>query len=100
MKKLLVIISVLVLIATLSYAETSSTVITTDSSGASSLASTFSNGLTMGYVREGTSEVGVLAWKPDWKMGPWGVGLDINIPTGNQATNNIQNFVSYKRQNE
>ena len=93
MKKVLIIISVLVLVSSIVYAESSSTIITSDSSGTSSLASTFSNGLTMGYIKEGSSEVGVLAWKPDWKMGPWGVGLDINIPTGNQATNNIQNIV-------
>ncbi|MBU0687224.1 MAG: hypothetical protein KKB81_05175 [Candidatus Margulisbacteria bacterium] len=93
-KTIIIILFALVLTASGAFAITSgSTLITTDTSGTTSLASQFSNGLTLGYVKEGSSEVGVIAWSPDWRAGPWGLGLDFNIPLGGDRPNNIQNIV-------
>jgi hypothetical protein len=38
--------------------------------------------LSLGYIKVGTKEVGNLAWHPDFKIGPWGLGLDVNVPLG------------------
>src|SRR3989339_920518 len=34
-------------------------------------------GLNLGYVREGTREVYNLQWQPDFKLGPFGLGLNV-----------------------
>jgi len=48
-----------------------------------SLASTLSNaGISIGYLKTGTNEIGVLAWHPDFGIGSWSMGLDVNIPLG------------------
>ncbi len=41
-----------------------------------------SNGISLGYIKAGSAEVVALAWRPDFKLGPLGVGLDVNIPMG------------------
>ncbi|MFC1495913.1 hypothetical protein ACFL52_00675 [Candidatus Margulisiibacteriota bacterium] len=42
-----------------------------------------SNTVSAGYVKAGTVEVGSLSWRPDLKLGPLGLGLDVNVPLGN-----------------
>ncbi|OGC06225.1 hypothetical protein A2230_03070 [candidate division WOR-1 bacterium RIFOXYA2_FULL_36_21] len=41
------------------------------------------NTISLGYIKAGSSEVGAISWQPDFRLGMWGVGLDINIPVGN-----------------
>lgn len=39
-------------------------------------------GISIGYIRVGSSEVATLDWRPDFKYGPWGLGADVNIGLG------------------
>ncbi|MFH1617573.1 MAG: hypothetical protein ABIB65_03240 [Candidatus Margulisiibacteriota bacterium] len=52
-----------------------------------------SNGMSLGYVKVGTTEAMLLSWKPDFKYGPWGIGLDVNIPVGDQHLPNLETVV-------
>lgn len=50
-------------------------------------------GISIGYIKVGTKEVGNLAWHPDLKLGPWGFGADVNIPLGEEKPDGYENVV-------
>ncbi|MFC1510936.1 hypothetical protein ACFL5U_00915 [Candidatus Margulisiibacteriota bacterium] len=50
-------------------------------------------GVDIGYVRVGTSEIWNLAWHPDFKFGPWGLGADLNASIGDTKPANYENYV-------
>lgn len=52
-----------------------------------------SNGMSLGYVKVGTTEVMLLSWKPDFKIGPWIMGLDFNIPAGSVKPPDMETVV-------
>jgi hypothetical protein len=47
----------------------------------------------LGYIKVGTKEVGNLAWRPDFRLGPLGLGLDVNIPLGEEKPSGYENVV-------
>jgi len=59
-------------------------IITTVSGGDAGLSRVLSNigGLNLGYVKEGSREVYNLQWQPDFKLGPFGLGLNVNYGLG------------------
>lgn len=42
--------------------------------------------LSIGFIKSGTNEVGALSWNPDFKLGPWKIGLALNIPMSPKKT--------------
>ncbi|MFH1683983.1 MAG: hypothetical protein ABIA67_03785, partial [Candidatus Margulisiibacteriota bacterium] len=74
------------------YAQDVTTTITTQTGGPTQLQSNI-GGISIGYIKVGTKEVGTAAWHPDFKIGPWGMGADVNIPLGKDAPDNYQNAV-------
>jgi hypothetical protein len=50
-------------------------------------------GISIGYVKVGSSEVGNIAWHPDLKVGAWGLGADVNIPLGQNPPAGYENAV-------
>ena len=50
-------------------------------------------GMSIGYIRVGTYEVATLAWRPDFKFGPWGLGADINLALGDKKPSNYESTV-------
>jgi len=52
-----------------------------------------SNGISMGYIKAGTVEVVAASWSPDLRLGPWGVGLDVNLPIGTQKPEGYDSVV-------
>ncbi|MFA4858788.1 MAG: hypothetical protein WC901_05315 [Candidatus Margulisiibacteriota bacterium] len=93
MKKVVLLVLVLLFSVTGVYATDVSTWITATPSGATSLSTNLSNGISLGYVKVGSGEVGLVSWKPDFKLGPWALGFDFNIPVGSSNPAGIQNVV-------
>jgi hypothetical protein len=50
-------------------------------------------GISIGYVKVGSQEVGTLAWHPDFKLGVWGLGADLNFPLGQNTPPGYENAV-------
>ena len=50
-------------------------------------------GISLGYIKVGSQEVGNLAWHPDFKVGPWGLGADINVALGENRPAGYENAV-------
>ncbi|MBI5399191.1 hypothetical protein HZB07_01045 [Candidatus Saganbacteria bacterium] len=50
-------------------------------------------GLSLGYVKVGSREVGSLAWHPDFKLGPYGLGADVNLFLGQDKPIGYDNLV-------
>jgi hypothetical protein len=90
------ILSLILLFASLAIAQDPSMVITT-TGGSDSLEKTqlVSNigGLSLGYLKVGTDEVANLAWHPDFKFGPFGLGVDVNVSLGETRPPEYENFV-------
>ncbi len=61
--------------------------------GKSFMSGKLANGITLGYVKSGSSEAAVARWSPDWWMGNFGLGLDINIPMGDKKPTDIETVV-------
>lgn len=61
--------------------------------GTSSIRGDLSNGISIGYVKAGSAEVGSLSWRPNLKYGPWGLGIDVNMPLGNARPDGYQSLV-------
>ncbi|MCX5751560.1 MAG: hypothetical protein NT099_07850 [Candidatus Saganbacteria bacterium] len=59
----------------------------------SSMKTNFTNGLSIGYVKDGTQEVGIVSWQPDLKYGPFGMGINFNVPLGDKRPTGFQEFV-------
>ncbi|MEA3492910.1 MAG: hypothetical protein U9R38_00820 [Candidatus Margulisiibacteriota bacterium] len=64
----------------------------TDTDTATKLVSNI-GGLSLGYLKVGTDEVANLAWHPDFKLGPWGLGFDVNITLSEVRPPEYENFV-------
>ena len=90
MRKLLVV-TCLLMVAVSVFAEVTTTV-TSSSSGPTKLQSNI-GGVSIGYIKVGTAEVTTLAWRPDFKFGPWGLGADVNMALGENKPANYENAV-------
>jgi hypothetical protein len=93
MKATIVTALLLVFFAAGVYATNTTSILTSSTGGSTSLLSSFTNGFNLGMVKTGSAEVGMISWNPDFKLGPWALGLDFNIPLGSQNTAGIQNIV-------
>jgi len=94
---LLVVISSLIFsYSSLAYAEfppvSISTTVTSGTNAPTQLQSNI-GGISIGYIKTGTAEVATLAWRPDYKFGPWGLGADINLSLGENKPTGYENFV-------
>ncbi len=69
-----------------------STTITGSTGGPTQLQSNI-GGLSIGYIKVGTREVGTLAWHPDFKFGPFGLGADVNLALGDNKPANYESLV-------
>jgi hypothetical protein len=49
--------------------------------------------LSIGYIREGTREIANLAWHPDFRIGPWSSGFDVNIALGEEKPTAYEHVV-------
>lgn len=90
MKRFLPILFVLVL-GFSAQAEVS-TIITQTGSNRTNLSSNLL-GISLGFIKVGTEEIGNLAWHPDFKLGPWGLGADVNVAIGDKKPSGYENFV-------
>lgn len=52
-----------------------------------------SNGISVGYIKAGTTDAWSLSWRPDFKFGAWGLGLDLNMPLGNDRPEGYESLV-------
>ena len=52
-----------------------------------------SNGISLGYIKAGTAEVAAISWRPDLKVGPWALGLDVNLPMGDKKPEGYDSIV-------
>ncbi|MFA4844492.1 MAG: hypothetical protein WC632_06060 [Candidatus Margulisiibacteriota bacterium] len=68
------------------------TTVTASTGGPTQLQSNI-GGLTIGYIKVGSAEVGTLGWHPDFKFGPWGLGADVNLGLGDNKPANYENAV-------
>ncbi|OGC24926.1 hypothetical protein A2291_02180 [candidate division WOR-1 bacterium RIFOXYB2_FULL_42_35] len=50
-------------------------------------------GMSIGYLKVGSEVVGNLAWHPEFKLGYFGLGLDVNMPMGEQRPFGYENVV-------
>ncbi|MDD4178823.1 MAG: hypothetical protein PHH14_02080 [Candidatus Margulisbacteria bacterium] len=50
-------------------------------------------GMSIGYVKVGTQDVFSLDWRPDFKIGPWGLGFDVNLGLGDNKPAGYENLV-------
>ena len=50
-------------------------------------------GLSLGYIKVGTKEVGNLAWHPDLRLGPIGLGVDVNVSLGEEKPSGYEHVV-------
>ncbi|MEE8637822.1 MAG: hypothetical protein V3T21_02140 [Candidatus Margulisiibacteriota bacterium] len=89
-KSLLLIVSLLI-VNSMAFAQDVTTVVEGDE-GRTQLSSNI-GGISIGYIKVGTKEVGNLAWHPDLKLGPWGFGADVNIPLGEEKPSGYENVV-------
>jgi len=88
MKKIFYAVLFVILASNVCWADISTIV-----SSTGSVKSQFASGLGIGFYKTGSSEVGVMAWHPDFKFGYFGVGADINITLGDKKPAEIENFV-------
>lgn len=68
------------------------TTVTSSTGGPTQLQSNI-GGISIGYIKVGTVEVATLAWRPDFKFGPWGLGADVNVNLGDNKPANYENTV-------
>lgn len=68
------------------------TTVTSSTGGPTQLQSNI-GGISIGYIKVGTHEVATLAWRPDFKFGPWGLGADVNLALGDNKPVNYENVV-------
>ena len=76
----IVLTALFCLMVSSAFAQTTTTVVS-GPGGATRLSSNV-GGISIGYVKVGSEEVGNLAWHPDLRMGPFGMGADINVALG------------------
>ena len=88
---LLVVICLLLVVSSVVYAQVTTTV-TSSTGGPTQLQSNI-GGISIGYIKVGTKEITTLAWRPDFKFGPWGLGADVNVSLGENKPANYENMV-------
>lgn len=49
--------------------------------------------ISVGYIKSGSSEIGIISWKPDIRLGTWSLGFDINFPLGQNRPSDFDSFV-------
>jgi hypothetical protein len=55
--------------------------------------SKLANAIGIGFIKSGTAEVGVLSWRPDFKLGIFGLGLNVNVPLGDNKPTDFESVV-------
>jgi len=55
--------------------------------------SNVSNGISLGYIKAGSAEVGVVTWRPDLSLGTWSLGFDANLPLGDKKPEGFDSIV-------
>lgn len=68
------------------------TSVTSSTGGPTQLRSNI-GGISLGWIKAGSREVATLAWRPDFKLGPWGAGFDVNLALGDNKPDYYENFV-------
>jgi hypothetical protein len=89
-KSLLLIVSLLI-VNSMAFAQDVTTVVE-GGEGRTQLSSNI-GGISIGYIKVGTKEVGNLAWHPDLRVGPWGLGADVNIALGEEKPSGYEHMV-------
>src|SRR3989344_3849792 len=69
-----------------------STTVTSSTGGPTQLQSNI-GGLSIGFIKVGTQDVTTLAWRQDFKFGPWGLGADVNLALGENKPAGYENAV-------
>ncbi len=93
MNRLLAVCCLLLLISGLSYGQIPVTTTVTSSTGGPTQLQSNIGGISIGWIKVGTREVATLAWRPDFKFGPWGLGADVNLALGDNKPANYENVV-------
>lgn len=91
MRKKILFLLILFLFSGVSKAQVTTTV--TSSTGGPTQFQSNIGGISIGYIKIGTEETTTLAWRPDFKYGPWGLGADVNVALGNREVEGYENFV-------
>jgi hypothetical protein len=52
-----------------------------------------SNGISLGYLKAGSAEVGAASWHPDIHLGPLSMGFDAYLPLGSQRPEGFDSIV-------
>jgi hypothetical protein len=68
------------------------TSVTSSTGGPTQLQSNI-GGVSLGWIKVGTREVATLAWRPDFKLGAWGAGFDVNLALGDNKPEGYENAV-------
>ncbi|PIS31779.1 hypothetical protein COT42_00090 [Candidatus Saganbacteria bacterium CG08_land_8_20_14_0_20_45_16] len=68
------------------------TTIGTDAEKSTALSSQIGD-LSLGFIKVGSKEVTNLSWRPNFKLGVLGLGLDINYALGEEKPNGYENIV-------
>jgi hypothetical protein len=69
-----------------------STTVTSSTGGPTQFQSNI-GGLSIGFIKVGTTEVATLGWHPDFKFGPCGLGADVNLGLGDNKPSNFEGAV-------
>ncbi len=74
-------------------AQTSDVVLTTTGDTSTGKLTSRIGDLSLGYIKAGTREVANLTWHPDFKIGPWGMGADVNVALGEDKPDGYEEVV-------
>jgi hypothetical protein len=85
-------VSCLLLVISSAVSAETVTTLTSSTGGATQLQSNV-GGMSIGFIKVGSKEVTNLAWHPDFKLGPWGLGADINYAIGAEKPSGYENIV-------
>jgi hypothetical protein len=93
MKRVLLSFCLALLICSFAQAEGTTTVVTRSDGTTQMYQPRDVDGISVGYIKSGSREVGNIAWHPDISVGFWGMGLDINIALGENKPSDYENVV-------
>ena len=91
MRKVVICYIVALLLASVVYADEVTTVVS--GGGDTTQFSSEIGKLALGFIKVGSTEVGNLAWRPDFRLGPVGLGLDVNIALAEEKPLGYENVV-------
>jgi hypothetical protein len=89
---IIIIILFLLIGQTIGYSQNTTTTVISGPDSATRLQSDI-GGLSIGYIKVGSEEVGNLAWHPDLRVGPFGMGADINVALGQNKPSGYEHVV-------